>query len=71
MVGKAECSKCGGRMEEGAVVDMGYGGAVQSMWVEGLSHEGGSPEGQTGIKRKIAITTQRCGNCGYIDSYAK
>jgi hypothetical protein len=58
-------------MEEGYLLDLTYGGAMPSKWVEG------KPEVSfwTGIKTKgkhqIRISTFRCRDCGYLESYAR
>ena len=64
------CSKCSGEMQEGLVVDLNYGGILQSMWVE---DQAGKSVGSvtTDGKRKVKTITYRCSSCGYLDSYAK
>ena len=58
-------------MEDGFVLDHTHGGRVQSGWVEG------KPERSIwiGIKLKgreqMPITTYRCPQCGYLESYAR
>jgi Domain of unknown function (DUF6487) len=64
------CSKCSGEMQEGLVVDLNYGGILQSMWVE---DQAGKSVGSvtTDGKRKVKTVTYRCSRCGYLDSYAR
>ena len=64
------CSKCSGVMQEGLVVDLNYGGILQSMWVEDQT---GNSVGTatTDGKRKVKTITYRCSSCGYLDSYAR
>jgi hypothetical protein len=67
------CSRCGGRMEAGFLLDRGQYGVPQKTaeWVEG------APERSiwTGIKTKgrehYRVLTYRCEACGYLDSYAR
>ena len=71
------CSKCGGAMEEGFVMDIGHSSVTQSTWVEG------KPERSlwTGLlikegllikdRQKLSVTTFRCETCGFLESYAK
>jgi predicted nucleic-acid-binding Zn-ribbon protein len=65
------CPKCGGAMEEGFVVDEGYGVASVSTW------QGGPPKKSfwNGIQRdrqeQRQIMTYRCGKCGYLESFAR
>ena len=65
-----KCSKCGGEMQAGVVVDLNYAGILPSMWVDGAGEQSVSPS--TGdVKRKVKTITYRCSNCGYLDSYAR
>ncbi len=65
------CPKCGGAMAAGYIIDRGTEG-VRSVeqWIEG------APEKSfwTGLKTKnrlnLSVITWRCGNCGYLESYA-
>ena len=66
------CTKCGGRMSEGFVIDHGdYGSTSVSTW------QGGPPRKSfwTGIKQskddQLEITSWRCDRCGFLESYAK
>jgi predicted nucleic-acid-binding Zn-ribbon protein len=65
------CAKCGGAMEAGFVLDQTHGGLAQSSWVDG------APERSVwfGIKlkghRRLLVTTARCLQCGYLESYAR
>jgi hypothetical protein len=67
------CSRCGGRMEAGFMLDRGHYGVPQATaeWVEG------EPERSiwTGIKTKgrehYRVETYRCEGCGRLDSYAR
>ena len=65
------CPKCNAAMEEGFILDLGHFDAgTVSQWVEG------APERSiwTGIKtkdrEKFQVTTYRCADCGYLESYA-
>ena len=67
------CTRCGGRMEAGFMLDRGHYGVPQATaeWVEG------APEASiwTGIKTKgrehYRVVTYRCEGCGRLDSYAR
>jgi hypothetical protein len=65
------CPKCQGLMEPGLVIDRGhYGVPAESQWLEGepqYSWLGSLKAG--GHKRKV--TTFRCMQCGYLESYAQ
>jgi uncharacterized protein DUF6487 len=65
------CPRCGASMESGYVVDVGYGKTavpkwvggepVSSIWYSGLKLRG---------KDQLPVTTYRCRQCGYLESYA-
>jgi len=69
---KMNCVKCQSEMLEGYIIDHTHGGArTVSTWVEGepkpsfwlsLTFQGAKP---------IAISSWRCGSCGFIEQYAK
>jgi hypothetical protein len=68
------CPKCGAPMEQGFVVDMGYGetrmaNKYVSRWAPG------PPEksfffGTRLPKGVLPVGTYRCSTCGYLESYA-
>ena len=64
------CSKCGGQMEEGFILDEHYTGPSVSNWIAG------KPEfGQSGLdsrgKRHNELVTFACIECGYLESYIR
>jgi hypothetical protein len=67
------CSRCGGQMEQGFLLDRARNGSPQNTaeWIEGI------PERSiwTGIKTKgrehYLVVTFRCEGCGYLESYAR
>ena len=66
-----ECPKCSRRMEEGFLLDYGDHRIVRpTRWAEG------APEAyfwrflKLRGKRKLEISAQRCGSCGYLELYA-
>jgi predicted nucleic-acid-binding Zn-ribbon protein len=68
----AHCPKCNGSMSEGFIVDHGdYGTAHVSTFPAGQPRK----SFWTGLKQnkeeQVAVTTLRCGRCGYLESYAK
>ena len=65
------CTKCGGTLTAGFIVDQGDSGiAHASQW------QGGEPRRTWygGIKlpegEQVKLTTYRCDRCGYLESYA-
>lgn len=70
MPSDVRCSKCSGEMQEGLVVDLNYGGILQSMWVEDQARKNVDRVATNG-KRKVKTITYRCSNCGFLDSYAR
>ena len=65
------CSKCGGRMSEGFLLDHTYGSQKDIHWVEG------APEKSiwTGVKTKgrqqLPVSSYRCERCGLLENYAE
>jgi hypothetical protein len=57
-------------MESGWVADRSHAGLMQQSWSAGAPQ----PSFWTGLKlekdRVVPITTLRCPNCGYLESYA-
>ena len=65
------CTKCGGRMSEGFLIDEGYGIAHAGTWQSGeprKSFWGGVKKSK---KDQTKVSTFRCDRCGYLESYAK
>lgn len=64
------CPKCSGQMEEGFVLDRTLNTNLQEKWVEGPA----ARSVWTGMKLKgreqIPVTTSRCSECGYLESFA-
>ena len=64
------CPRCSGQMEEGFLVDEGYGSRTTAQWVAG------KPEKSIWVgiklrgKTKLGVATYRCRRCGYLESYA-
>ena len=71
MVGApTSCSRCGGSVEQGFVLDESYAQRKPSKWIEG------EPEYwmwnlKVRGKRQIEIASYRCTQCGYLESYAR
>ncbi|RST29981.1 hypothetical protein HMF7854_03420 [Sphingomonas ginkgonis] len=67
----SECPKCQGRMEEGFILDVGYGTRTPSRWYAG------TPVSSiwTGTKirgvRNLPVVSLRCQRCGFLENYAK
>ena len=64
------CPKCGGRMEQGFLLEQRDGNMKDSTeWVEGAPQKKWYGLAVRG-KRKLVIESWRCGRCGYLESYA-
>lgn len=71
MNGFIECIRCHAQMEDGYLVDVTDSGPRQQSWFPGKPE----PSFWTGLKglnkdQRIPVTTRRCPNCGYLESYA-
>ena len=67
---EGSCPKCNGRMEEGFILDRSHGYVEVSRWVEGppqTSFWFGLKVPADGARQ---VTTYRCSECGYLESYA-
>jgi predicted nucleic-acid-binding Zn-ribbon protein len=65
------CLKCGGEMEEGTITDLIN--AVQAqvpVWVKGKAEPGTFSNLKLSFKKKLQVTTWRCTQCGFLESYA-
>jgi hypothetical protein len=58
-----KCAKCEGEMEEGILKPKG--GAPTLEWGSNVNWTG------VGVKNATDVTTYKCKNCGYLESYAK
>lgn len=65
------CSKCGGTMEQGFIIDNSYAPErIVSHWAAGAPRKSfwtGTKVPQDGL---IPIGTYRCASCGYLEHYA-
>lgn len=70
------CSKCDGPMVSGFVLDRGHrNDNRESEWVEGSpstdpATESFGPNLELQGRLRFFITTYRCADCGYLESYA-
>jgi hypothetical protein len=67
----ADCPKCGGAMEDGFVIDEGYGRFDRARWQAGQPERAWLSGYKVRKKELIGVTTARCGRCGYLESYAR
>jgi len=71
MAAGGTCAKCGGRMEQGFVLDHSDNhGKRVSGWVEGAPERGWFRPLKLRGKRQLEVQTWRCTRCGYLESYA-
>jgi len=65
-----KCMRCQSEMEAGFVADITQAGYLQQKWYRGRPE----PSFWTGLKvdkeHAAAVTTLRCPQCGYLESYA-
>jgi predicted nucleic-acid-binding Zn-ribbon protein len=70
MKGTVECIRCHAHMESGWVADKTHRGVERQNWSPGEPQ----PSFWTRLKLEkdqlISVTTFRCPNCGYLESYA-
>ncbi len=68
---RVECIRCHANMESGWVPDNTHAGLQRQNWSPGEAQ----PSFWTGLKvekkdKVFPVTTFRCPNCGYLESYA-
>ena len=64
-----KCSKCGGDMEEGLMLDHGYSQKYATSWVAGRPEQGFFGPRVWG-KEQHPIRAFCCLKCGYLEAYA-
>ena len=64
------CPRCGGSMETGYTIDVGYGTKAVPKWVAGEPQKSIWTGLKVGGKDQLEVTTYRCRRCGYLESYA-
>jgi predicted nucleic-acid-binding Zn-ribbon protein len=70
MTTKDECSKCGGTMSEGFVIDYGdYQVKQQQIWVEGEPQASFWSGLKTSGKQAFKVRAFRCENCNFLEFY--
>jgi hypothetical protein len=57
-------------MEQGFIVDEGYGKKLVSSWVRGEPQKSFWMGLQVSRKDRVEVSTYRCRQCGYLESYA-
>jgi len=65
------CPKCKGDMEQGYVVDYNLAAPMQSKWIPGEPDTSFWSANTIDKKKLVPVSTFRCINCGYLESYAK
>ncbi len=65
------CPKCNGKMVRGFVADWSHAQVFVSQWVEGWPHKSFWTGTKVPSDKCIPIGTFRCGECGYLESYAR
>ena len=65
-----KCPKCGGRMEEGFVLDQSHSARLVSRWVEGKPVVSFFMGAKINGRAQRDIVSFRCIACGFLESYA-
>jgi ribosomal protein S27AE len=65
-----DCPRCGGTLEAGYTIDIGYGTKSLPKWVAGEPEKSIWTGLKLGGKDQLEVTTYRCRRCGYLESYA-
>jgi predicted nucleic-acid-binding Zn-ribbon protein len=65
------CPKCNDVMEEGFVLETRWYRLAPNIWIAGKPEKSFLRGKRVGNARKAVVTTYRCANCGYLESYAE
>lgn len=65
------CPKCGGRMEQGFVMDNTHGARVVSRWAAGAPQKSFWTGTKSPAEKLVPIGTFHCSSCGFLESYAR
>jgi hypothetical protein len=65
------CARCGGEVEEGYLLDEGYGARYQARFVAGEVRYGWLGGVKPGDQRKYKVVAWRCTRCGALDLFAR
>lgn len=65
-----DCIRCHSHMETGYIADFSYGGYVQQNWSPGEPKTGFWKTLKIKAGQFVPVTTFRCPECGYLESYA-
>lgn len=65
-----KCLKCGGRMEEGFVLDQSHARRLVSKWVAGKPEVSFFMGANIDGREQHEIRSYRCIVCGFLESYA-
>jgi hypothetical protein len=58
-------------MQPGFIPDFGYGSIQASSWIEGEPEKNWMGNVKTTGMARLAISTERCMSCGFLELYAK
>jgi len=64
------CPKCNSEMEEGFIVDYGYGSVRPSDWVKGEPVKSFWLGTKITDQKQFRVRAYRCARCGFLESYA-
>jgi len=64
------CPKCDCAMDEGCLIDQGYGAVAVPKWQPGPPKKSIWAGLKQTKKAQIEVSTWRCGRCGYLENYA-
>jgi predicted RNA-binding Zn-ribbon protein involved in translation (DUF1610 family) len=65
------CPECGREMEPGFVVDFRHGSREAAEWIEGPPERSFWLGTKIRGKRRLAVESFRCPDCGLLKSYAR
>jgi hypothetical protein len=64
------CSKCGGAMQEGFILDLLRAGQMPASWIEGEPEKSIFDQARIKGRARYRIRSFRCTKCGLLENYA-
>lgn len=65
------CPRCGGRMEQGFIMDFAHGALLVSQWAKGPPTKSFWTKTKKPKDGMLPVGTFRCSGCGFLESYAR
>lgn len=65
------CPKCGGRMQQGFILDNTHGARLVSHWAPGAPLKSWWAGTKAAERELVPVGSYRCAGCGFLEMYAR